>query len=58
MTATAKERARLGKSRREHVSRAALAELDPKKRGFDPIDVLRASTEGRVPLLLPVKYAG
>ena len=57
MTAAAKERARLGKSRREHVSRAALAELDPKKRGFDPIDVLRASTEGRVPQLLPVKYA-
>jgi uncharacterized protein (DUF2252 family) len=57
MTATAKERARLGKSRREHVSRAALADLDPKKRGFDPIDVLRASTEGRVPQLLPVKYA-
>jgi uncharacterized protein (DUF2252 family) len=57
MTATAKERARLGKSRREHVSRAALAELNPKKRGFDPIDVLRASTEGRVPQLLPVKYA-
>jgi uncharacterized protein (DUF2252 family) len=57
MTATAKERARLGKSRREHVSRAALADLDPKKRRFDPIDVLRASTEGRVPQLLPVKYA-
>jgi uncharacterized protein (DUF2252 family) len=57
MTATAKERARLGKGRREHVSRAALAELHPKKRAFDPIDVLRASTEGRVPQLLPVKYA-
>ena len=56
MTATAKERTRLGKSRREQVSRAALAELHPKKRGFDPIDVLRASTEGRVPQLLPVKY--
>src|SRR4029077_19355179 len=38
-------------------SRAALAELDPKKRRFDPINVLRASTEGRVPQLLPVKYA-
>ncbi len=57
MTATAKERARLGKGRREHVSRAALAELHPKKREFDPIDVLRAATEGRVPQLLPVKYA-
>ena len=57
MTAAAKERARLGRSRREQVSRAALAELHPKKRGFDPIDVLRASTEGRVPQLLPIKYA-
>ena len=57
MTAPAKERIRLGKSRREHVSRTALAELHPKKRAFDPIDVLRASTEGRVPQLLPVKYA-
>jgi uncharacterized protein (DUF2252 family) len=57
MTATAKERTRLGKSRREHVSRAALAELRPKERGFDPIDVLRASTESRVPQLLPIKYA-
>jgi len=56
MTATAKERTRLGKSRREQVSRASLAELHPKKRGFDPIDVLRASTESRVQQLLPIKY--
>jgi len=57
MTASAKERIRLGKKRREVVSRAKLAELHPKERRFDPIDVLRASTEGRVPQLLPVKYA-
>ncbi len=57
MTASAKERTRQGKSRREHVSRGALAELHPKQRGFDPTDVLRASTEGRVPQLLPVKYS-
>ena len=57
MTATAKERTRLGKARRELVSRAALAKLNPKERHFDPIDVLRTSTEGRMPQLLPVKYA-
>jgi uncharacterized protein (DUF2252 family) len=57
MNLPAKERTRLGKSRREHVSRGALAELHPKQRAFDPMDVLRASTEGRVPQLLPVKYA-
>jgi uncharacterized protein (DUF2252 family) len=57
MTATAEERIRLGKRRRAVVSRLALAKLNPKQRRFDPIDVLRASTEGRVSRLLPVKYA-
>jgi uncharacterized protein (DUF2252 family) len=57
MSATAKERNRLGKNRREQVSRAALAKLHPKERPFDPIDVLRASTESRIPQLLPIKYA-
>ena len=56
MTASAKERTRQGKSRREHVSRGALAALHPKQRVFDPIDVLRASTKDRVPQLLPLKY--
>ncbi len=57
MTASAQDRIRLGKKRREAVSRAKLAEPRPKERRFDPIDVLRAATEGRVPQLLPVKYA-
>jgi uncharacterized protein (DUF2252 family) len=57
MINTPEERARLGRSRRELVSRAAQAQLHPKERRFDPIDVLRASTESRVPQLLPVKYA-
>jgi uncharacterized protein (DUF2252 family) len=57
MNVSAKERVRQGKSRREHVSRGALAELHPKQRVFDPIDVLRASTKDRVPQLLPLKYA-
>jgi uncharacterized protein (DUF2252 family) len=57
MTNTAKERIRTGKSRRERASRAVQAKLQPKERQFDPIDVLRASAEGRVAQLLPVKYA-
>jgi uncharacterized protein (DUF2252 family) len=56
MTSTAKERAQLGKSRREQVSRDAHSKLNPKERRANPLDVLRASTEGRVPQLLPVKY--
>ncbi len=57
MTASAEERARRGKSRREAMSRAAHASLRPKDRAFDPLDVLRAAGEDRVPRLLPIKYA-
>jgi len=57
MTSTAQERTQSGKSRREVVSRAALAKLNPKERRFDPVDVLLASAEDRIPQLLPVKYA-
>ncbi len=54
--ANAKERVQYGKSRRDVLSRASVANLHPKQRQFLPVDVLRASTEGRVPQLLPVKY--
>src|ERR1700693_2415440 len=47
---------RLGKSRRETVSRAAQADLRPKERQFAPLDILRAAEEGRVRQLLPIKY--
>src|ERR1700736_4094322 len=57
MAKSAKERTQYGKSRREKVSRAAQASLDLKHRNFDPIQVLRSSTEGRLPQLLPIKYA-
>jgi uncharacterized protein (DUF2252 family) len=39
------------------MSRAAHAGLRPKERGFDPVEVLRASAEDRVRRLLPIKYA-
>jgi uncharacterized protein (DUF2252 family) len=57
LRASAEERAQRGKSRREVISRAAHASLRPKDRAFDPMDVLRASVEGREPRLLPIKYA-
>ncbi len=50
------ERMQHGKRQRDIVSRAAQANLHPKQRQFDPLDVLRASAEGRVPQLLPLKY--
>jgi uncharacterized protein (DUF2252 family) len=45
-----------GKRQRDIVSRAAQANLHPKQRQFDPLEVLRASAQGRVPQLLPIKY--
>ena len=56
-SASVKERTQHGKSRREAVSRAAQASLHAKDRRFHPMDVLRASAEGRVLQLLPIKYA-
>src|SRR5260221_7593052 len=53
---TLQERLSYGKSRRDVVSRAAQAHLQPEKRGFDPIEILRASEHGRIPRLLPLKY--
>ena len=57
MNASAQERAAQGKSRRDVVSRADQGKLNPAERGFDPIDLLRASNRDRIPQLLPIKYA-
>jgi uncharacterized protein (DUF2252 family) len=53
----AKERIEYGKSRRNTISRAELGELRPQDRSFDPIETLLSSTSGRIPTLLPLKYA-
>ena len=55
--ASAQQRIAEGKSRRGVVSRQAQANLRPKNRQFDPIDVLLESGAGRVRQLLPIKYA-
>ena len=43
-----------GLAQRNHLGRAALAELKP--RSFDAIEVLRQSCAGRIPNLLPLKF--
>ncbi|HET6842468.1 MAG TPA: DUF2252 domain-containing protein [Candidatus Angelobacter sp.] len=43
-----------GLAQRNHLGRAALAELKP--RSFDPVEVFRQSCAGRIPKLLPVKF--
>jgi uncharacterized protein (DUF2252 family) len=51
-----KQRLRLGEEARNRVSRSALGNLDPTKRGFDPMETLLKSARNRVPRLLAVKY--
>ena len=55
--ASAQERIAEGRRRRDVVSRQAHADARPKHRRFDPMAVLLASAAGRLPQLLPVKYA-
>src|ERR1035437_7776354 len=55
--ASAQQRIAEGKSRGGVVSRQAQANLRPKNRQFDTIDVLLESGAGRVRQLLPIKYA-
>ncbi len=53
---TREQRLQHGRDRRKHLSRSKLGALELKKRDFDPIAILLAATEGRVPALLPTKY--
>lgn len=51
------ERLEGGKEQRKNLGRKRVAEIHPKKRDFDPVELLLSATENRVPRLLPVKYA-
>jgi len=46
-----------GKAQRETIPRTAHADLVDRPKGFDPIQILIDQGEGRVPELLPVRYA-
>jgi uncharacterized protein (DUF2252 family) len=50
------ERLKHGRAQRKVLPRAQLAQVFAHQRAYDPIDLLRAATEERVPKLLPVKY--
>lgn len=52
-----RDRLQHGRDQRQHLSRSKLSDLRNYKRTFDPIQLLLGSTEGRVPRLLPIKYA-
>jgi uncharacterized protein (DUF2252 family) len=54
---TADERIAEGQKRRSALSRVSHKDLKLKDRGFDPIDVLLAATDGRLTKLLPIKWA-
>jgi len=52
---TAKERMKLGQARRKVMKRFDHAVWKPKDRKEDPLDLLKRSTEGRVPKLVDLK---
>ena len=51
------ERYRAGRELRRQVRRSAQADWSPARDRADPIDLLRAADGGRVPALLPIRYA-
>src|SRR5271167_2326383 len=54
---TREERRSFGQSRRNKIRRVDQANWDPKNRKHDVIDLLLASQHGRIPALLPIKWA-
>ena len=54
---THEERRKLGQSRRNEVSRISQGEWSPKHRDFGVVDLLRKAQRGRIPNLLPIKFA-
>lgn len=54
---TFQERIALGKKLREKVPRSSHAKWVPPRNRPDPIELLKASDDGRLPALLPIRYA-
>jgi uncharacterized protein (DUF2252 family) len=54
---THEQRRKFGQSRRDKVSRVSQGDWTPKRRDFDVVDLLRKAQRGRVPKLLPIKFA-
>lgn len=50
-------RRQAGQACREKVSRVSQGKFDPKERKFDPVALMNAAHEGRIPDLVPLKNA-
>jgi|HubBroStandDraft_6_1064221.scaffolds.fasta_scaffold08101_2 uncharacterized protein (DUF2252 family) len=51
------ERRAAGQSCRNKLSRLSQAHFDPKARKFDPIELMKSAHKGRIPELIPLKFA-
>jgi hypothetical protein len=54
---TREERRAAGRACRDKVSRLSQAHFDPKARKFDPIELMKSAHKGRIPELIPLKFA-
>ena len=54
---TTKQRLALGKKLRENVPRSSHAKWSGPRNRRDPLDLLKDSDRGRIPALLPIRYA-
>jgi uncharacterized protein (DUF2252 family) len=54
---TRAERRMAGRGCRDQVSRVSQGQFKPKARKFDPIELLKAAHKGRMPELIPLKFA-
>jgi len=57
MTPTRKEQRAAGKALRDKCARDAHATWKPHSKRRDPIDLLIESSKGRMPQLVPIRYA-
>ncbi len=54
---TREERRRAGRACRDKISRLNQGHFDPKARKFDPIELMKSAHKGRLPELVPLKFA-
>lgn len=56
-SSTHEERRKFGQSCRDEASRVSQGNWNPERRNFDVVALLRKAQRGRIPSLLPIKYA-
>ncbi len=54
---TRENRRQAGRACRDKVSRISQGKFDPKARKFDPIELMKNAHKGRIPELIPLKFA-